>query len=48
VERTLAAVDRQTAAITSLVGELRAWKTEDRDRLDAVERTVESLRRLHL
>lgn len=39
----IAAMDRQTKAITALVGELREWRTADRDRLGAVERTAELL-----
>lgn len=33
----VAAMDRQTAAIAALVGELRLWRTEDRERIAQLE-----------
>lgn len=43
VDPMIAAMEAQTKAITALVGELREWRTADRDRLGAVERTAELL-----
>ena len=42
-ERTLKAAEDQTEAIKALVGELRQWRTEDRDRLAQVEAVVDRL-----
>lgn len=39
----VAAIDRQTAALSALVDELQRWRTEDRVRLDQVEAMLDQV-----